>query len=67
MIDVRVNIKKHDGDDLYSWAVFVNGVVVTGMTGLSRREARFLKSLLRTASREQRAAVRERMTDGHIK
>lgn len=67
MIDVRVSIKKHEGDDVYSWAVFVNGVVVTGLTGLSRREARFLRSLLTTASREQRAAARERITDGHIK
>lgn len=65
MIDVRVSIKKRE-DDVYSWAVFVNGVA-TGLTGLSRREARFLRSLLKTASRRQRAAARERITDGHIK
>lgn len=35
----RVTIKKHAGDDIYSWAVFLDGRPV--LTGLSRREATY--------------------------
>ena len=40
----KVTIQKFGGDDSLSWAVFVNGVVVTGLTGLNRREAIYYKA-----------------------
>jgi hypothetical protein len=35
----KVTIKKWNGDDVYSWAVFVNDSVIPGLSGLSRSEA----------------------------
>jgi len=35
----RVTMRKYLGDDLYSWAVFVDGRPV--LTGLSRSEAQY--------------------------
>lgn len=40
----KVTIRKYGGDDLYSWAVFVDGRPV--MTGLGRREAQYQRDLL---------------------
>lgn len=37
----RVTARKHMGDDLYSWAVFVDGRAV--VTGLSKREVPYWK------------------------
>lgn len=35
-------IKKHEGDDLYSWALFINGRVA--YSGMSRKEASWRKT-----------------------
>lgn len=40
---IKVTIRKHGGDDMYSWAVFVNGVIK--LNGLSQREARYYRDL----------------------
>lgn len=42
----KVTTKKYGGDDLYSWAVFVNGRVVNGLTGLNRAQAKHYKRML---------------------
>lgn len=39
----KVTTKKWGGDDLYSWAVFVDGRVVRGLTGLNRSQAASFK------------------------
>lgn len=41
----RVSIRKYQGDDYYSWAVFVDGKVV--VSGLSRDEARYHQRIIR--------------------
>lgn len=40
----RVTIRKYMGDDLYSWAVFVDGRPT--YTGLSRGSARYYRDLI---------------------
>lgn len=47
MARTRVTIRKWNGDDLYSWAVFVDGVVRTGLTGLNRRQAQYYRDQLK--------------------
>ena len=42
---VRVRVKKYNGDDCYSWAVFKDGRPV--YTGCSRGEARYYQSIVR--------------------
>jgi hypothetical protein len=37
----KVTIKKYEGDDMYSWAMFLDGMPV--MTGLGRSEAQHYK------------------------
>jgi hypothetical protein len=37
----RVTMRKHFGDDIYSWCVFVDGVPI--INGLSRDEARYYR------------------------
>jgi hypothetical protein len=39
----RVTTRKYMGDDLYSWAVFVDGY--PKWTGLSKREAQYYKQI----------------------
>lgn len=39
MISRKVTIKEYGGDDKYSWAVFVDGNVIRGLTGLSKQQA----------------------------
>lgn len=36
---VRITAKKYNGDDIYSWAVFLDGRPV--VTGMSQREAAY--------------------------
>lgn len=38
-------IKKYMGDDIYSWAVFKNGIPI--LTGLSRSEAQYHRDQLK--------------------
>lgn len=45
----RVVCRKHGGDDLYSWAVFVDGVL--RWNGMSRSEASWRASLERAKLR----------------
>jgi hypothetical protein len=42
---VRIRIAKYGGDDIYSWAVFLDGHPV--LTGLGHREAFFEQKALR--------------------
>lgn len=37
----KITMRKYNGDDAYSWAVFVNGQPV--ITGLTQSEARYHK------------------------
>lgn len=39
----KVTTRKYNGDDAYSWALFVNGQVVPDLTGLSRSQAAYYK------------------------
>jgi hypothetical protein len=48
----KVTIGKYNGDDCYSWAVFVNGR--PAMTGLGREQARFHRKQLKDKYRDQR-------------
>jgi hypothetical protein len=43
----RVKMRKHGGDDLYSWAVFVDGRIK--WDGMSRSEAAWRRDTERTA------------------
>lgn len=43
MATPKVTTRKYNGDDAYSWAVFVNGQVVRDLTGLNRSQATFYK------------------------
>lgn len=36
----KVTMKKYMGDDAYSWAVFLDGRVIEGLTGLNRDQAK---------------------------
>jgi len=40
----KVTYKKHGGDDIYSWAVFIDGRFIMG--GLSRSEAQHYKKVI---------------------
>lgn len=42
---VRITIRKYLGDDMYSWALFLDGRVVT--TGMGKREAAYERDRLR--------------------
>lgn len=48
----KVTAKKYEGDDLYSWAVFVNGRPV--YTGLGRREIDYYKRIAVEIEEERR-------------
>ena len=52
-----VTISKYGGDDLYSWAVFVNNRPV--VTGLSREEAQYHKRIIVAQVSEQTHVPRE--------
>ena len=39
----KITIKKHMGDDIYSWAVFRNGKPI--LTGLDRRSAQHYRDI----------------------
>jgi hypothetical protein len=41
-IQKRITSRKHQGDDHYSWAVFIDGIPF--VTGLSKREIPYYKS-----------------------
>lgn len=41
----RVTAKKYMGDDLYSWAVFLDGVPV--VTGLAKTQVKYYKKQVR--------------------
>lgn len=43
----KVTIKKYGGDDIYSWAVFVNGRVIQSLTGLNRSQARYYRDTIK--------------------
>lgn len=43
----KVTIRKWNGDDFYSWAVFVDGRVVRGLTGLNRRQAQYYRDTIK--------------------
>lgn len=40
----KVTTAKYGGDDQQSWAVFVDGRVVQGLTGLNRQQATYYKN-----------------------
>lgn len=44
---MRVRIRKYNGDDAYSWAVFVDGQVVRDLTGLNRHQARYYRDMIK--------------------
>jgi hypothetical protein len=39
----KVTYAKHEGDDPYSYAVFVDGKVVPGLSGLNRDQAKYYR------------------------
>lgn len=41
----KITARKYEGDDAYSWAVFIDGRPF--VTGLSRREVHYYKKLAR--------------------
>ena len=41
--------KKWNGDDAFSWAVFVDGIMVGGMCGLNRTQASYYVKQVRAA------------------
>jgi hypothetical protein len=43
----KVTTRKYGGDDACSWAVFVDGRVVAGLTGLNRSQASYYKTQVR--------------------
>lgn len=43
----KITIRKYNGDDSQSWAVFVNGRVVEELTGLVHREAAYYRDRIR--------------------
>jgi hypothetical protein len=45
MTTTRVTIRKYEGNDVYSWAVFLDGRPV--LTGLRRTEAQYHRDALR--------------------
>lgn len=46
MNNPRVTVKKYQGDDTQSWAVFLDGKVVQGLTGLNSRQARHYRVIV---------------------
>lgn len=44
----KVHIRKWNGDDSLSWAVFVEGQTVPAISGLSMTEARYHKKVIET-------------------
>lgn len=54
LMHLHFTLRRGQGDEPYRWLLSVSDVTTTGTTGLSRRETRFLCSLVRTATREQR-------------
>lgn len=47
----RIRARKFEGDDLYSWAVFVDGH--PGFTGLGKSEVAYYKKLARRIKEEE--------------
>ena len=47
MARVRVTIRKYNGDDQYSWAVYVDGMLVRNLTGLNRSQAVHYRNQIR--------------------
>ena len=47
MSAVRVTARKWNGDDAYSWAIFVDGRVRTDLSGLNRSQARYYVKIVR--------------------
>lgn len=52
----KVTIRKWNGDDMYSWAVFVNGSVIPGLSGLSRSEAQHWREQVKKDLAEKEAS-----------
>jgi hypothetical protein len=52
----KITISKYMGDDLYSWAVFVDGKPVE--TGLSRREAQYSRDERKKREQNGNCSVR---------
>lgn len=50
----KITIGKYGGNDLCSWAVFVDGRVVRDLTGLNRSQARYYRDLTKAADEERR-------------
>lgn len=48
----NVKIKKWNGNDAYSWAVFVDGKLVQGLTGLNRAQALHYRDQIRNAEKK---------------
>jgi len=44
---VQVTIRKYEGDDLYSWAVFRSDQIGPVVTGLSKREAQYHQGVIK--------------------
>jgi len=44
----KYTIRKWNGDDLYSWAVFKDGRVIHDLTGLNREQARYYRDLCKS-------------------
>lgn len=50
----KITYKKYMGDDLYSWAVFVNGRPV--ITGLNRRMAKYYADDMKRQQKQKQEA-----------
>jgi hypothetical protein len=51
----KLTVRKHGGDDAYSWAVFIKGNPTPIVTGCSRAEARSHKASLEQMYEERTA------------
>lgn len=45
----KITIRKFEGDDSCSWAVFKDGVVIRDLTGLNRSQAQYYRDQVRDA------------------
>ncbi len=50
----RITVRKYNGDDIYSWAVFLDGK--PAYTGLSKGQSKFYKRLLTEQLKEKKEA-----------
>jgi hypothetical protein len=54
---MKVTISKYGGDDMYSWAVFVEGQREPVVAGLTRDEARYHKGIIEKQLKEQHERI----------